>query len=121
MQRLWHTGLVLVICCLSDATAQAQKSTAKKPAPPTLSFPPTLPRGERVVTDTSDAFLKPTETIAKDVLIAKTAPTVDFLYFPRQDYEGKPWSNWGDSLAINGKYYASIGDHYSQFDHGFPS
>lgn len=46
-------------------------------------------------------FLKPTDTLVERVAIAKTAPTVDFLYFPRQDYEGKPWSNWGDSLAIN--------------------
>ena len=117
--RSWLLGFVLAVFFLSDSSLQAQKTAAKKsvtkkPAPAALPFPPTLPNGERVVSDTSDAFLKPTATIAKDVSIAKTAPTVDFLYFPRQDYEGKPWSNWGDSLAINGKYYASIGDHYSQ-------
>jgi hypothetical protein len=33
------------------------------------------------------------------------------MYFPGQDYPGKPWSAWGDSLVANGKYYASIGDH----------
>ena len=38
-------------------------------------------------------------------------PTVDFLYVPGQAYEGRPWSNWGDSLAIGEKYYTSIGDH----------
>src|SRR5207249_10262073 len=31
--------------------------------------------------------------------------------FPGQTYETKLWSNWGDSLAVGGKYYASIGDH----------
>ena len=30
---------------------------------------------------------------------------------PARTTPGKPWSNWGDSLAVNGKYYASIGDH----------
>jgi hypothetical protein len=70
-----------------------------------------LPDGKRVVTDTSKEFLKAPATIGKDVAIAKTPPTVDFLYYPGQNYEGKPWSNWGDSLAIHGKYYASIGDH----------
>ena len=90
-----------------------KKPAAKKPVPSAFSFPPMLPDGQRIVTDNSEAFLKPTETIDREVLISKTAPTVDFLYFPRQDYEGKPWSNWGDSLAINGKYYASIGDHRS--------
>ena len=117
--RSWLLGMILAFLWLHGSPLQAQNTAAKKPAakklaPAALPFPPTLPNGERVVTDTTEAFLKPTETIAKEVLVAKTAPTVDFLYFPRQDYEGKPWSNWGDSLAINGKYYASIGDHYSQ-------
>ena len=93
--------------------ADAEQAAAKKPTPSALSFPPTLPGGKRVVTDSSEAFLKKTATIGLDIKIAKSPPTVDFLYFPRQDYEGKPWSNWGDSLAVNGKYYASIGDHYS--------
>src|SRR5581483_194686 len=56
-------------------------------------------------------FLKPTATIGKDVLIAKTPPTVDFAYYPCQTYPGKIWSNWGDGVAVNGKYYSSIGDH----------
>ena len=45
------------------------------------------------------------------MLIAKTAPTVDFLFYPCQTYKAKIWSNWGDGLAINGKYYSSLGDH----------
>jgi hypothetical protein len=89
--------------------AQTPKKQKQKAA--TLSFPPKLPNEEAVTSDQSDDFLKAPAPLAKDVHIAKTPPTVDFLYFPKQDYEGKPWSNWGDSLAINGKYYASIGDH----------
>ncbi|MBI2806971.1 MAG: hypothetical protein HYX68_18475 [Planctomycetes bacterium] len=76
-----------------------------------LPFPPTLPDGKTVVTITSDDFLKAPATIGKDVLIAKTAPTVDFLYYPCQTYKASIWSNWGDGLAINGKYYSSVGDH----------
>jgi len=88
------------------AFGQAQK---QKAAP--LPFPPTLPDGQLVVSVKSDDFLKPPGALAEGVTVAKAAPTVDFLYFPAQDYEGRPWSNWGDSLAVNGKYYASIGDH----------
>ena len=33
------------------------------------------------------------------------------MYYPGQDYPGKPWSAWGDSLVCQGKYYGSIGDH----------
>ena len=76
-----------------------------------LSYPPKLPDGKAVVTDTSDAFIKRNEAIAKDVDVAKTAPTIDFMYCPKQTYPGNPWSVWGDGLAIKGKYYSAIGDH----------
>jgi len=83
------------------------------------TFPPKLPDGKDVVTDTSEAFLKPGSTLKSGVEIAKTAPAIDFMYFPGQDYAGKPWSNWGDSIAAGGKYYASIGDHLSPAGDGF--
>lgn len=84
---------------------------AAKPVEPVLPFPPTLPGGLASATDTSDDFLKGTGTLKPDVTVAKAAPTVDFMYYPGQDYPGRPWSTWGDSIVINGKYYASIGDH----------
>ncbi len=76
-----------------------------------VTYPPALPGGKDIVTDTSEEFLKPPETLARGVAIARTPPTVDFLYYPGQTYPGKPWSNWGDGLAVSGKYYSSIGDH----------
>lgn len=84
---------------------------AQKKAEPWVT--PALPDGKAFATDTSDAFLKPTATLKADVTIAKTPPTIDFLFYPGQTYAGKPWSNWGDSLAHSGKYYASIGDHHA--------
>jgi hypothetical protein len=64
-----------------------------------------------VVTDTSEEFLARPDTIGDDIAVATTPPTIDFAYFPGQTYEGKPWSNWGDSTAAAGKYYTAIGDH----------
>lgn len=90
---------------------EAQSAKEKKTAAAELTFPPTLPGGKLVVTDSSPAFLVAPDTIGKDVLIAKTPPTVDFLFYPGQDYAGKPWSNWGDGSAARGKYYSAIGDH----------
>jgi hypothetical protein len=84
-----------------------------------VQFPPELPGGKSVVTDTSDEFLNAPRTLNKDVAIAKTAPTVDFALFPGQDYPGKPWSAWGESIAANGKYYASIGDHLAPAGNAF--
>src|SRR5262245_40686173 len=76
----------------------AQEGAGKKGK--AAGFPPTLPGGKEVVTDTSDEFLKPAATLREGVAVARAAPTVDFLYFPGQTYEGKPWSGWGDSLAV---------------------
>src|ERR1051325_11019400 len=87
------------------------KKEKKKKKGADLEFPPKLPDGKEVWTVTTDDFIKAPTTIGKDVLIAKTAPTVDFLYYPGQTYRAKIWSNWGDGLAVNGKYYSSIGDH----------
>ena len=61
---------------------------------------PALPDGKLVVTDTSDAFLKPTARSSPASPSRRRAPTIDFLYYPGQTYPGKPWSNWGDSLAV---------------------
>ena len=74
-------------------------------------YPPKLPGGKTVVTHTDEAFLKPHAGIQANVQIADEAPTIDFLYYPEQTYPGEPWSVWGDSLAVNGKYYSAIGDH----------
>lgn len=83
------------------------------------TYPPTLPGGELVVSDQSNDFLQPPDTLQAGVQIAKTAPTVDFAWFPGQDYAGKPWSNWGDSLVVGDKYYASVGDHLAPAGNAF--
>src|SRR5947207_10994324 len=107
---LTMTAFVAAIAAALLVVPAAGQKKDKK-AKSTLTFPPKLPDDKKVLSDTSKTFLEAPSTIDKDVAVAKTAPTVDFLYYPGQTYEGKPWSNWGDSLAVNGKYYASIGDH----------
>lgn len=76
-----------------------------------VPYPPKLPNDKSIVTDTAEQFLKAPETLRAGVAIAKQVPTVDFLFYPGQDYPGKPWSNWGDGTVANGKYYSAIGDH----------
>lgn len=116
--RTWLLAALACVFALA-ATLPAQDKTKKKPAKVEGTYPPTLPDGKLVVTDKSDDFLKPPETLREGVKIAKTAPTVDFAYIPGQTYAGRPWSNWGDSLAINGKYYTSYGDHLAPGGNAF--
>lgn len=60
-------------------------------------------------------LVKPAGANIQDgVQIAKTAPTIDFAYFPGQDHIApthNPWSDWGDGSTAGTKYYTSIGDH----------
>jgi hypothetical protein len=112
--------LSLVLCSAAMCVAVASfpiappsvRAAQKKKAPEEWKAP-ALPEGKEIVTDTSESFVKtPAGVTLKDgVTVAKTAPTIDFAYFPGQTYAGKPWSNWGESTFANGKYYASIGDH----------
>jgi hypothetical protein len=99
--------------------AQPKKGKAAKKDAPAPTFPPALPGGREVVADTSAEFLKPPPTLRQGVAVAKAAPTIDFLYFPGQTYPGRPWSNWGDGTAANGKYYTAIGDHLAPQGNAF--
>jgi hypothetical protein len=110
--RCLAAGVAVTVSLVLLAPVAAQKKDA-------VTYPPVLPAGKDVLTDTSPDFLKPPATLRKDVAVAKTPPTVDFLFYPGQTYAGKPWSNWGDSLAVNGKYYASIGDHLAPAGNAF--
>lgn len=94
-----------------DVAAQAGKEKKKKATAVVLPYPPKLPGDKEMVTDKSEAFLKPTTKLVDGVVIAKEAPTIDFAYLPGQTYAGKIWSNWGDSLFAKGKYYTAFGDH----------
>src|SRR5262245_1093647 len=55
-----------------------------------VTYPPRLPDGKEVATDTATEFLKAPATLRQPVTVAQTAPTVDFLYYPGQTYPGKP-------------------------------
>jgi hypothetical protein len=83
-----------------------------------MKYPPRLPGGRQVATDTAEAFLKPPASM-KHVAVARAAPTVDLLYYPGQNYKGRPWSNWGDGCAVGEKYYSAIGDHLAPAGNAF--
>src|SRR5437660_1425223 len=119
MRVTWSKALFVLLAAVIlyvflpdvEPVAGQDKKETKKKKGSDLEFPPKLPDGQTIHTVTSDEFLKAPATIDKDVVIARTAPTIDFMYYPCQTYRAKIWSNWGDGLAVNGKYYSSLGDH----------
>ncbi|NNE92871.1 MAG: hypothetical protein HKN23_14600 [Verrucomicrobiales bacterium] len=86
-----------------------------------LTWPPALPDGKSIVTGTDPNLLVPTETLRENVKIAKTGPTVDFLYYDCQTYEaeGGVWSHWGDGLVVGDIFYSAVGDHMSPGGNAF--
>ena len=110
--------VLLALSFLGAAALGAGGGPANK-GPATITFPPSLPGGKAVVSDQTRDFLEPPTTLRTGVTIASTAPRVEFLFYPGQTYAGKPWSAWGDSLAVNGKYYSAIGDHLAPAGNAF--
>ncbi len=118
----WIIALAAIVAYHAFPSSYAAEPASKRrpaAAQPALTFPPVLPEGASVLTDRSDDFLQRPASLREGVKVAAQAPTIDFLLFPGQDYPGKPWSAWGDSLAANGKYYASIGDHLAPGGNAF--
>jgi len=105
-------GVWLLSSAAEESQAQ-QKTPKKKVVVPKeeFAYPPKLKGDKEIVTDKSEAFLKPGDTLLPEVQIAKTPPTIEFAFIPGQDYKGNPWSAWGDSTFANGKYYTAYGDH----------
>jgi len=101
--RMVGQGKVLFVLLSSALTAGVAAAAE-------VSYPPALPGGKKVARDTSEAFLKPPASL-EGVAVASTPPTVDFMFYPGQTYKGNPWSNWGDGVAVDEKYYSAIGDH----------
>ena len=99
MRSTWCVIVVLLLNAGLASTAVAEPT-----------FPPSLPQGRASVTDRTEAFLSPPSTLREDVVVATTPPTVDFLFYPGQDYAGQPWSNWGEGTAANLVHPGDSGD-----------
>ena len=92
-----------------DAQPKKAGKTLKDRYP--LPYPPKLPEGKTVVTESDGAFLKAAANLRDGVLIAKTPPVVDFAFYPEQNYPGNPWSHRSDGIVVGDRYYSSTNDH----------
>lgn len=106
-------AVLTLTMCLAASSAQAV---------PKGPYPPSLPGGATIVTDTAPEFIQVPSgiSLAGKFEVAKTPPTVDFAYLPGQNRAGNPWSVWGDGVAVGTKYYSAIGDHkFDAYVHAF--
>jgi hypothetical protein len=78
MNRLLQIATFLA--SIAGICVAAEKPVYKTDAE--LDFPPKLPNGASSVTETSPDFLKAPDGFPTEIAIAKTAPTVDFAFYP---------------------------------------
>ena len=112
-------GIIIALLLVGGMAAPTASAKKAKPKEPEISFPPALGDDRTVVADQSPDFLKPGPNLRPEVAIAKTPPTIDFLYYPGQTYAGRPWSVWGQGSVAGGKYYSAIGDHLAPAGNAF--
>lgn len=114
-------GLLVAVALVSAATrgqneGAAAPSKERKPGRTLverypLPYPPKLPEGKTVVTESDPSFLVPNDKLRERVEIAKTPPVIDFAFYPDQNYPGNPWSHRSDGIVVGDKYYSSSNDH----------
>jgi sugar lactone lactonase YvrE len=47
-------------------------------------------------------------------------PRVEAVVYPHPDYEGKPWSQWGQGVVLaDGRHLSAIGDHHGENGNSF--
>jgi hypothetical protein len=73
--------------------------------------PGTTPSGDSCEFTSGAAFIDgPSSTV--ETIGSDGGVTVEAVVFPRPDYEGNPWTQWGQGLVLgNGSYLSAIGDH----------
>lgn len=112
---MFHSARWFVVCILAfSTTARVSYGQIED-----LKWPPRLPDGQSMASVESKDLLKPQPGLKADVSIAQTPPRVELLYYPQQTYPGRPWSVWGDGLAVGAKYYSAIGDHLAPQGNAF--
>ena len=105
--RTLHVAAVMLALLVAAAPVPAAGAPAGDVQ---ATYPPRLPDGAEAATFTGPDLLERPATI-QDADVARSAPTVDFLYYPCQTYAAPTWSAWGDGSAHGDTYYSAIGDH----------
>lgn len=120
-KRLWGWALFLslfVAACQTPGIAgedTAPTNSTASTATTTASSAECAPAGEGIAW-TAEASAEAT------VVQEPSGDTagVALAMYPRPDYEGKPWSHWGQGLvSADGRFFSAIGDHHGADGNSF--
>jgi hypothetical protein len=110
----------MVAACSGDDSGGSEDAVAApSTAPSTTSSaaPATTPPtgqgcGPPAASVTPEGPSATTETLSEG---GDGEPRVDAVVYPRPDYEGDPWSQWGQGIVLpDGRFLSAIGDHLGE-------
>lgn len=109
---------LFVAACQTQGTAGEDPAPADSAVSTTTTTSPSAecaPAGD-VTPWTAEASAEATVVQERSADI----PGVALAMYPRPDYEGKPWSHWGQGIvASDGRFFSGIGDHHGADGNSF--
>lgn len=121
----WGWVLVLSLvaaACTSSGGATPQDSTlTTSDSSESTTSTSDEPRGECAPANAGTPWTAEAEAEAEIVQEQSgDAPGVALVMYPRPDYEGKPWSHWGQGIVSrDGRFFSAIGDHHGADGNSF--
>lgn len=100
----------------AGTTVGSDTTTATSGSPTTSTEPEPTTAAPRTDCDIPDGldFIR-SESVELSHLGEVDGVQVSAALYPHPDYEGNPWSQWGQGIVIeHGRYYSAIGDHHAE-------
>lgn len=118
---LLGAGLIVALLAASCTTGGGARPAGKESPAPGTSSPP-IRALNRSGCGSAEQPGPPDGPSAKATVLsdAKDEPKVKAVVYPRPDYAGKPWSQWGQGLVLpDGTFISAIGDQHGADGNSF--
>ncbi len=118
-------GLVLAACGTAVGSESSPLSSTSTTAIQAEQPPPSSVASARPVHCSSDPpgafpFQDAVEATATTLLERTDGLVVQAVMYPHPDYEGRPWSQWGQGITLaDGRHFSAIGDHHARDGNSF--
>ncbi len=115
----WFVVVTLLLSAGACGSGSGDRRARPEPSPATTSASPTdrttsteEAPSERANCPSNPARRDPDGPRAQAQVLQENGPRVEAVVYPRPEYKGNPWSQWGQGIVLaDGRYLSTIGDH----------
>jgi len=116
MGRLTPSSFAAAVLLLAGCTVSSEQPSRSGEQPSTESAPASAPAGTSAIDATCEIPPGQAFTPGDEVEVVELGEvdrvTVRGAVYPHPDYEGNPWSQWGQGIVVaDGRFFSAIGDH----------